>query len=95
MSTTRCKGAEEARNQLPDLLEAVERGQSTKWRTAAQAGAGIFADLGFGKPNHAPLSPADFLWRTAAIHPRRNAVIHGSTRFSYAEFLARAGWPRR
>ena len=29
MSATRRKGAEEARNQLPDLLEAAERGQST------------------------------------------------------------------
>ncbi len=29
MSTTRRKGAEEARNQLPDLLEAAEKGQST------------------------------------------------------------------
>jgi prevent-host-death family protein len=29
MSTTRRKGAEDARNQLPDLLEAAEKGQST------------------------------------------------------------------
>lgn len=29
MSETQRKGAEEARNQLPDLLEAAERGQST------------------------------------------------------------------
>ena len=29
MSDTQRKGAEEARNQLPDLLEAAERGQST------------------------------------------------------------------
>jgi prevent-host-death family protein len=29
MGTTRRRGAEEARNQLPDLLEAAERGQST------------------------------------------------------------------
>ncbi len=29
MDTTRRKGAEEARNQLPDLLAAAERGQST------------------------------------------------------------------
>ena len=29
MSAARRKGAEEARNQLPDLLEAAERGQST------------------------------------------------------------------
>jgi prevent-host-death family protein len=29
MSEARRKGAEEARNQLPDLLEAAERGQST------------------------------------------------------------------
>jgi prevent-host-death family protein len=29
MKTTQRKGAEEARNQLPDLLEAAELGQST------------------------------------------------------------------
>ena len=29
MSAARRKGAEEARNQLPDLLEAAERGQPT------------------------------------------------------------------
>lgn len=29
MSGTRRKGAEEARNQLPDLLEAAEKGRST------------------------------------------------------------------
>ncbi|MCW5747595.1 MAG: type II toxin-antitoxin system prevent-host-death family antitoxin [Alphaproteobacteria bacterium] len=29
MSATRRRGAEEARNQLPDLLEAAEKGQST------------------------------------------------------------------
>jgi len=29
MNTTRRKGAEEARNQLPDLLAAAEEGQST------------------------------------------------------------------
>ncbi|MGD0024833.1 MAG: type II toxin-antitoxin system Phd/YefM family antitoxin [Xanthobacteraceae bacterium] len=29
MSATRRKGAEEARNQLPDLLDAAEKGQST------------------------------------------------------------------
>jgi prevent-host-death family protein len=29
MDATERKGAEEARNQLPDLLEAAERGQST------------------------------------------------------------------
>ena len=29
MSTTRRKGAEEARNQLPELLEAAEKGQPT------------------------------------------------------------------
>lgn len=29
MGTTRRRGAEEARSQLPDLLEAAEKGQST------------------------------------------------------------------
>jgi fatty-acyl-CoA synthase len=63
----------------------------TKARPRARTnGAGIFEGLGFGKANFAPLSPVDFLWRTAAIHSRRTAIVHGETRFTYAEFLARA-----
>ncbi|MBM3560279.1 MAG: AMP-binding protein [Alphaproteobacteria bacterium] len=59
-------------------------------RKAAAPKRGLFDGLDYGKPNFTPLSPADFLWRSAEIHPRRIAVIHGERRFTYAEFLARA-----
>jgi hypothetical protein len=38
------KGAEEARNQLPDLLEAAEKGRSTIITPTRTAGCGIGAD---------------------------------------------------
>ena len=39
--------------------------------------------------NHVPLTPLDFLERSAAIYPERLAVVDGERRFSYAEFHAR------
>jgi fatty-acyl-CoA synthase len=39
--------------------------------------------------NFAPLTPLSFLARTAAIHPERTAVVHGSMRRSYRELQAR------
>jgi fatty-acyl-CoA synthase len=40
--------------------------------------------------NYQPLSPLSFLERAAAIYPQRTAVIHGTLRFTYADFYARA-----
>ncbi|HVL56373.1 MAG TPA: acyl-CoA synthetase [Burkholderiaceae bacterium] len=40
--------------------------------------------------NFAPLTPLSFLPRAADIHPDRTAVIHGTSRYSYLEFYARA-----
>jgi fatty-acyl-CoA synthase len=51
---------------------------------------GIFAGLGPNPANYAPLTPVSFLQRTAEIHPRRTAVIHGERRLSYVELYARA-----
>ncbi|MBI3452535.1 MAG: acyl-CoA synthetase [Rhodospirillales bacterium] len=46
-------------------------------------------DLDRGPANYAPLTPLGFLARAAAIYPRKTAVIHGPTRYSYAKFYAR------
>jgi fatty-acyl-CoA synthase len=43
------------------------------------------AGLGRNAANFVPLTPLDFLGRTAAIHPGRLAVVHGSRRYDWAE----------
>ena len=40
--------------------------------------------------NHVPLTPSVFLRRSAAVHPGKVAVVHGSRRIRYAEFYRRA-----
>ncbi|MEQ8354746.1 MAG: acyl-CoA synthetase [Kiloniellaceae bacterium] len=42
-----------------------------------------------GAANHVPLSPLSFLARAAAVYPNRCAVIHGPTRYTWAEVFAR------
>ncbi|HXQ53782.1 MAG TPA: acyl-CoA synthetase [Stellaceae bacterium] len=39
--------------------------------------------------NFMPLTPLDFLVRTAAVHPDRLAVVHGARRYSWAETYSR------
>jgi fatty-acyl-CoA synthase len=46
-------------------------------------------DLDKGGANYVPLSPVSFLMRAATVFPNRTAVIHGSLRYTYAEFLER------
>ncbi len=46
--------------------------------------------LDAGPANYVPLTPISFLRRAAAVYPRKVAVIHGQTRFTYAQFHARA-----
>ncbi len=46
-------------------------------------------DLGQTPANHVPLSPVSFLLRAARVYPNRVAVIHGSRRYTYAQFLDR------
>jgi 3-(methylthio)propionyl---CoA ligase len=41
------------------------------------------------RANHAPLTPLDFLARTAQVFPDRPAVIHGDQRFSWHEVAER------
>jgi fatty-acyl-CoA synthase len=50
----------------------------------------IWSTLKPGPANYAPLSPIVFLPRAAEIHPNRLAVIHGTTRRTYAQFHERA-----
>ncbi len=47
-------------------------------------------DLDRCPANYSPLSPLHFLARAALIYPNKTAVIHGETRYTYAEFYARA-----
>ena len=53
------------------------------------AGAGNLPELTRNKANHAPLTPLDFLLRTAQVYPERTAVIHGQQRTTWAETAAR------
>ncbi len=46
-------------------------------------------DLGKVAANHEPLTPISFLFRSAAVYPRKVAVVHGRTRLTYAQFAAR------
>src|SRR5712691_9203243 len=48
-------------------------------------------DTGLDKnaANYQPLTPLAFLARAAGVHPHHTAVIHGSQRYSYAEFYGR------
>jgi fatty-acyl-CoA synthase len=45
--------------------------------------------LGQTPANHVPLSPVSFLTRAARIYPNRTAVIHGTRRYTYLQFLER------
>ncbi|HEY9548279.1 MAG TPA: acyl-CoA synthetase, partial [Kiloniellaceae bacterium] len=58
--------------------------------TGQEAGQNPFeASLDRGPANHIPLSPLSFLPRAAAVYPQRCAVIHGPTRYTWAEVYAR------
>jgi len=47
-------------------------------------------DLDRNPANYQPLTPLQFLERTAAVFPDHTAVIHGGLRRNYTEFYARA-----
>jgi len=40
--------------------------------------------------NHLPLSPVSFLKRAAAIRPEQLAIVHGTRRYTYAQFWQRS-----
>jgi fatty-acyl-CoA synthase len=48
--------------------------------------------IGLGKnaANYTPLSPLSFIARSAAVYPRRVAVVHGDVRLTWAEVYARS-----
>ena len=51
----------------------------------------IFEDqLGRCNANYQPLSPVAFLRRAAAIRPQATAIVHGSRRYTYAQFWQRS-----
>jgi fatty-acyl-CoA synthase len=56
----------------------------------ARATSAYDRDLDKNAANYAPLSPLSFLARSAAVFPERTAVVHGSRRWTYADFYARA-----
>jgi len=56
----------------------------------AKKASSIWSTLKPGAANYTPLSPIVFLPRAAEIHPDRVAVIHGTTRYTYAQFYERA-----
>ena len=47
-------------------------------------------NLGKTEANYQPLTPLVFLERSAKVFPDHTAIIHGSRRYSYADFYARA-----
>ena len=51
------------------------------------------AGLDQGPSNYVPLTPVSFLQRSAAVYPKKAAVIHGDRMFTYAEFFARCRRP--
>jgi len=57
---------------------------------AARKDRGLWSALKPGAANFTPLTPVGFLPRAAEIYPDRVAVIHGATRFTYAQFHERA-----
>ena len=46
-------------------------------------------DLGRNQANHRPLSPLNYLARSAGVYRGRTAVVHGGMRRSYAELYDR------
>jgi fatty-acyl-CoA synthase len=48
------------------------------------------ADLERNAANYQPLTPLTFLERAASVFPERTAIVHGTQRFTYANFYERA-----
>ena len=47
------------------------------------------SDLDRVQANYQPLTPISYLERSASVYPDKTAVIHGHTRFTYAQFYER------
>ena len=59
-------------------------------RSKLRAGNPYEMDLDRNPANFQPLTPVSFLQRAALAYPEVTAIIHGSQRYSYAEFYARS-----
>lgn len=46
-------------------------------------------DLDKTPANHGALTPLSFLFRSAAVYPRKTAIVHGRRKITYAQFAAR------
>jgi len=68
---------------------AAKKAATKRPAAAKRANGGLFADLKPNPANFAPLTPIAVLPRTAAIHPERVAVVHGTLRLTYKQLLAR------
>jgi len=67
----------------------VARKTTTRPRAGKAAASAFERDLDRGPANYVPLTPLWFLARSAAVYPRKPAVIHGDRTRTYAEFYAR------
>src|SRR5215212_1888908 len=77
----------------PPPVWSVIKASNARWEERAmdaRATSAYDRDLDQNAANYAPLSPLSFLARSAAVFPERTAVIHGSLRWTYGQFYARA-----
>jgi fatty-acyl-CoA synthase len=74
----------------PASRRAVRRVATKRPAAARRANGGLFSGLGPNAANFAPLTPISFLARSAAIHPERIAVVHGTSRLTYGQLQERA-----
>jgi fatty-acyl-CoA synthase len=60
-------------------------------RLRPSVGGGPYeTDLERNAANYQPLTPLTFLERPASVFPARTAIVHGNSRYSYAQFYRRA-----
>jgi fatty-acyl-CoA synthase len=87
----RAKARAAAKSRRAPVKRASHPGRkaATKRPSAKRQNAGVFAGLKPNAANFAPLTPIAFLARTAAIHPDRVAVVHGTLRLTYSQLQAR------
>src|SRR5712691_3834894 len=70
--------------------KSVRTAKTTTRPDKRQSGNIFRQGLGPNAANFVPLTPVSFLPRSAEIHPKRIAVIHGARRYTYRQFYARA-----
>jgi fatty-acyl-CoA synthase len=76
--------------QRAPLKRPPKAGRASGRMRPATRSRDVWAALKPNAANFAPLTPVSFLPRSAELHPDRVAVIHGTRRFTYADFYARA-----